>query len=73
MNECLGFNILFIICIKLLSHLLIFFWLFIGCFILKTDMPIMLRYLGYYFNPIQFFSEEWRQKHLLSNDQQVTY
>merc|ERR1712154_309035 len=35
----------------------LFFWLFSGCFILKGSMPLILRYLGYYANPVRLTLE----------------
>ena len=40
-----------------MAHLLLYFWLFSGCFILKTSMPLVLRIIGYYANPVRLTLE----------------
>eukprot|EP01083_Nonionella_stella_P134019 407692_1 len=41
----------------IMAHLLLYFWLFSGCFILKGSMPLLLRYIGYYANPVRLTLE----------------
>ena len=36
-----------------MAHLLLALWLFSGCFVLKAAMPTVLRYIGYYANPVR--------------------
>ena len=41
----------------IMAHLLLYFWLFSGCFILKGSMPLILQILGYYANPVRLTLE----------------
>lgn len=41
----------------IMAHLLLYFWLFSGCFILKSSMPAIMRYVGYYANPVRLTLE----------------
>ena len=41
----------------IMSHLLLYFWLFSGAFIVKDNMPLFLQYIGYYPNPVRLTLE----------------
>lgn len=41
----------------IMAHLLLYFWLFSGCFILKGSMPFILQIFGYYANPVRLTLE----------------